>query len=241
MIPKKIHYIWIGEKPKSKLSEICINSWYRSLPDYEIIEWNEKNLPIESLRRNNKFFDQCFKLKLWAFVSDYLRLYILYNQGGIYLDTDVEVIKTFTPLLKNKVFMGYEENNFICTAVIGAEPKNNTIKRLFDFYTTEIWNVDFINNPVIFKYLLEHDSESMIDCKLYPKSFFSPYIPSKKYEETVENKQSYSIHWFSSNWNMTLKGYVFINTKHINNPIELKIQQVKKVLGYLKKRISLRG
>ena len=81
MIQKKIHYIWLGGKQKSKLTEICINSWKRVLPDYEIIEWNENNLEIEELCKENRFFKKCYELKLWAFVSDYIRLYVLYKYG----------------------------------------------------------------------------------------------------------------------------------------------------------------
>lgn len=236
MIPKKIHYIWIGGKEKSKLTELCLNSWRRVLDNYEIIEWNENNLPLDVLRKN-KFLDKCIELKLWAFVSDYLRLYVLYKYGGIYLDTDVEVIKTFTPLLDDKLFMGYEINDYIGTAVIGAEPRNGIIKRLLDFYNDEIWNVYFINNPIIFKYLFEHEPLLFKECKIYPQNFFSPYIPEKNYEKTVETEETYSIHWYTANWNMSLRGYVFINTKHIKNPIKLKIMQAKKLFGYLKHSI----
>lgn len=157
MIPKKIHYIWLGGKPKSKLTELCINSWKRILPDYEVIEWNEKKLDMAALCKENSFLNRCYKLKLWAFVSDYLRLYILYHEGGIYLDTDVEVLKSYTPLLTNSMFVGYEANGFIGTSVIGAEAGNGTIRRLLEFYTKEIWEVDFINNPIIFKFLLERE------------------------------------------------------------------------------------
>lgn len=236
MIPKKIHYIWIGGKEKSKLTELCLNSWRRVLDNYEIIEWNENNLPLDELRKN-RFLGKCIKLKLWAFVSDYLRLYVLYKYGGIYLDTDVEVIKTFTPLLDAKLFIGYENNDYIGTAVIGAEPGNGTIKRLLDFYNDEIWNVDFINNPIIFKYLYEREPLLFKDCKIYPQNYFSPYIPEKNYNKPVETEETYSIHWYTANWNMNLRGYIFINTKHIKNPIKLKIMQVKKTIGYLRYRI----
>ena len=128
MIPKKIHYIWFGKKNKNKLTEICINSWKRTLIDYEIIEWNEQNIDIEKLCNSNKFFKKCYELKLWAFVSDYLRLYILYNEGGIYLDTDVEVLKKYDELLNNQVFMGFEEGEYIGTSVIGSEKHNPLIE-----------------------------------------------------------------------------------------------------------------
>ncbi len=238
MIPKKIHFIWLGGRPKSKLTEVCINSWRRCLPEYEIKEWNENNLDIRELCKNNKFFSKCYELKLWAFVSDYLRLWILYKEGGIYLDTDVEVIKSFNPLLNNKIFMGYEIDDFIGTATIGAEPGNNLIKRLIDFYNNDIWKVDFVNNPIIFKFLQNQEPFVFNECKVYPKDYFSPYIPRKKYQEIVEKKETFTIHWYTQNWNMSLKGYIFVNTKHITNPLKRIIEIIRKSIGYYKLKNS---
>ncbi|MDO5852295.1 MAG: glycosyltransferase [Methanobacteriaceae archaeon] len=236
MIEKKIHYIWLGGKSKSKLTEVCINSWKRILPDYEIIEWNENNLNIEELCKYNKFLRKCYELKLWAFVSDYIRLYVLHKYGGIYLDTDVEVLRSYTPLLNNKVFMGYEVNDFIGTAVIGAEKNSTIIKRLLEFYDEEIWNVDFINNPIIFKYLLEREPDEFKECKIYPQNYFSPYQPNQLYDITVEVSETYSIHWYTQNWNMSRKGYIFIYTKHIKNNFKKFIWYIKKNIGYWRRR-----
>lgn len=234
MIPKTIHYIWLGGKPKSKLTEVCINSWRRALPDYEIIEWNEKNLDLQKLCKENEFLKKCLDFKLWAFVSDYLRLWILKNEGGIYLDTDVEVLKDLSPLLTNHVFMGYEANNYVGTAVIGAEKENALIARLLEFYKEDIWNVDFINNPIIFKYLLEIEPSIFKECKIYPQTYFSPYVPGIETNKKIETEDTYSIHWFTQNWNMSRKGYVFINTKHIKNPVRKLIVILKKNLGYIR-------
>lgn len=234
MIPKKIHYIWLGGKSKSKLTEICINSWKRVLTGYEIIEWNEKNINLEELFEKNRFLEKCFKLKLWAFASDYLRLYILYEHGGIYLDTDVEVLKPYTPLLENKLFMGYEANGFVGTAVIGAEAKSLAVKRILDFYEEEIWNVDFINNPIIFKYLLNKEPQIFADCNLYSQNYFSPYTPGLIYEKVVEKAETYSIHWYTQAWNMNRKGYVFMNTKHIKNPVKKIMTICRKNIGFIK-------
>lgn len=236
MIPKKIHYIWLGKVPKNKLTELCINSWKRTMPDYEIIEWNEKSLDMVSLCNSNKFLKKCFELKLWAFVSDYLRLLILYKEGGIYFDTDVETVKPFDDLLDNKVFMGIEGGDYIGTAVIASEPGNPLIKRLLDFYTDEIWQVDFINNPIIFKYIQKNEPEQFYNCTIYPEDYFSPYTPGKNYKSTVETKQTYSIHWYTKNWNMSRKGYVFIQTKHIKNPFQRIIATIRKNIGFYRKK-----
>lgn len=234
MIPKKIHYIWFGKKNKNKLTEICINSWKRTLIDYEIIEWNEENIDIEKLCNSNKFFKKCYELKLWAFVSDYLRLYILYNEGGIYLDTDVEVLKKYDELLNNQVFMGFEEGEYIGTSVIGSEKHNPLIKRLLNFYDNEIWNVDFYNNPIIFKFLLDKEPEIFRECTIYEKEYFSPYTIGKEYTSIVEEKNTYSIHWYTNNWNLTRKAYIFLNTKHLRFSIHKIIQIIRKSIGYSK-------
>lgn len=234
MIPKKIHYIWFGKKNKNKLTEICINSWKRTLTDYEIIEWNEKNLNIGELCKSNRFLKKCYELKLWAFVSDYLRLYILYNEGGIYLDTDVEVLKKYDELLNNKVFMGFEEGGYIGTSVIGAEKHNPLIKRLLNFYDNEIWNVDFYNNPIIYKFLLEKEPEIFRECTIYEKEYFSPYTIGKEYTSSVEENNTYSIHWYTNNWNLTRRAYIFLNTKHLRFSIYKILQIIRKSIGYSK-------
>lgn len=238
MIPKKIHYIWLGNKPKSKLTEVCINSWKRVMPDYEIIEWNENSIDIIKLCDSNRFLKRCFELKLWAFVSDYLRLYILYQEGGIYLDTDVETLKSFDNLLSNKVFMGVERGDYIGTAVIAAEKGNSLIKRLLNFYDAEIWQVDFINNPIIFKYLQKKEPNYFANCIIYPQNYFSPYTPGNQYQATVETKETYAIHWYTQNWNLSRKGYVFIQTKHIKNPLTKRIVMLRKNIGYFRKSYS---
>lgn len=232
MIPKKIHYIWLGGKPKPTLTTICINSWKRHLDNYEIKEWNESNLDLTKLCKDHRFLRECIRLRLWAFASDWLRLYVLYCEGGIYLDTDIEVIKPYDELLNNRMFVGLEENDYIGTGVIGAEKGNPTIKRLLDFYEHEIWDVDFINNPIIFRYLREKEPGVFEGCKIFPQNILSPYVPGKAYKKTVEDRDTISIHWYSNNWNLSRKGYVFMMTKHISNPFLRFLTAIKKSIGY---------
>ena len=194
MISKKIHYIWLGNDRLSSFSKMCINSWRRNLPDYEIIEWNEKNLNLKKLIKDNLFLEKCYKYKLWAFMSDYLRLYILYNEGGIYFDTDVEVVRSLDPLLENKCFFGFENgdkiaNNlgdYICTGIIGAEKYNFTIKKLLDFYDDGIWYTREYVNTIVFKELYLLDNNIFKDCTIYPVDYFSPYQPNNEYSTVVE-------------------------------------------------------
>lgn len=127
MIPKIIHYCWFGGSPKNEKIRFCMESWKKVLPDYEIREWSEKDLFRFS---DNRYVRQAYEAKKWAFVSDVFRLFALYKEGGIYLDTDVEVRKTFSPLLEGDFFIGSEKHGrfeSIGTAVIGAAAGNERI------------------------------------------------------------------------------------------------------------------
>lgn len=105
MIPKTIHYCWFGRNPKPELAEKCIESWKKYCPDYEIIEWNEDNYDIQSAPL---FVRQAYEAKKWAFVTDYVRLQVVYEHGGVYFDTDVEVIKSIDDLLRYNAFFGIQ-------------------------------------------------------------------------------------------------------------------------------------
>ena len=232
MIPRNIHYVWLGGGAFKPLTRLCMNSWHRVLTDYTITEWNEESLDLPQLCAEHRFLTECIRLKLWAFASDWLRLHILYTKGGIYLDTDIEVLKTYDALLNNPMFIGMESNGYIGTGVIGAEAENPTIKRLLDFYDEEIWHVDFINNPIIFRYLREREPNAFEGCTILPQDVLSPYEPTREYRGLVENENTLSIHWYSNDWNMSRKGYVFMHTKHIANPLLRQLAAVRKSFGY---------
>lgn len=232
MIPKVIHYIWLGRNKKDRASQICINSWKSNLDGYKIIEWNEDNLPLEEIAKNNRFFAYCKRCKLWAFMSDYLRLWILEREGGIYMDTDVQVIKTFDDLLSNQMFLGYELNGYIGTGIIGAEKGNPCIKKILNFYKKEIWEVDYYNNPMIFSNVLKENPKLKEYCTILNREFLSPYDPFKNYkEDIVQTDRTYTIHWFNANWGMTRKGYVFLNTKQYSGGKKF-IETIRKNIGY---------
>ena len=138
MIPKIIHYCWFGGNPLPEDAKRCIASWKHYMPDYEIKEWNESNFDI----RCNTYCEQAHGAKKYAFVSDYARLWILYQEGGIYFDTDVEVIKSLDNIIAKGAFMGCEtsptKDNQIITVNpglgLGVEPKNPIYKELLDLY-----------------------------------------------------------------------------------------------------------
>ena len=130
MIPKKIHYIWFGKGEKNERVKHCIESWKKYLPDYEIIEWNEDNFDINY----NDFTKSAYENKKWAFVSDVARLWVLYNEGGIYMDTDVEVYKPLDEFLNEEGFTGFEDVHYPVTATLGAVKGNPVIKLMLDYY-----------------------------------------------------------------------------------------------------------
>jgi mannosyltransferase OCH1-like enzyme len=218
---------------------MCINTWRRVCPEYEVILWNEENLEMDGLMKTNAFFNECIKRGLWAFASDYLRLYILYNEGGIYLDTDVEVVKPFDSLLEYSFFVGLENGDYIGTGVIGAEIQSREVKRLLEFYEKEIWNVDFYNNPIIFKNLIQKEPDTFASCTVLPQDYFSPYTPGDSHNELIGTDNTLCIHWYNASWGMNRAGYVFLQTKHIKKPIEKIYQVLRKNIGYYRKRKSL--
>lgn len=130
MIPKTIHYIWMGRNPKTERAKVCIESWKKYEPDFEIIEWNEENFDVNITRWTQKAYEE----KKWAFVTDYARLWVLYNYGGIYFDTDVELYRPIDIFLNNEGFTGFEDVGYPATATLGAEKGNPIIKKMMEVY-----------------------------------------------------------------------------------------------------------
>ena len=130
MIPKKIHYIWVGGNPLTPLAEKCIESWKKYCPDYEIVRWDESNFDVNQ----NQYCKEAYENKKWAFVSDYIRLKVLYEEGGIYMDTDVEVVKPLDKFLSNPAFSGFENDTMIPTGIIASEKNNPWVDKLLKKY-----------------------------------------------------------------------------------------------------------
>ena len=117
MIPKIIHYCWFGHNHKTKLVRKCIRSWRKYCPDYQIIEWNEDNYDISS---SPLFVQQAIQEGKWAFASDYVRLRVVYEHGGFYLDTDVELVKSLDELVYNKIYFGLQDKANNCSIKIAT-------------------------------------------------------------------------------------------------------------------------
>ena len=210
MIPRKIHYCWFGENPIPEKDIRNIESWKRFCPDYEIIKWDESNYNINKI----KFIKEAYDCKKYAFVSDYARLDIIYNNGGIYLDTDVEIIKSIDFLLNNSAFCGREKNGKIGLGLIfGSEPKLPIIKELMDYYNDKSFFDDSgnINLTPIGAYthaVLEPKGLSKLnilqvieELKIYPSTFFDPYdFYTGKPESKRALKNAYCIHHYNATW-----------------------------------------
>lgn len=201
MIPKKIHYCWFGRKEKSSLVKKCINSWENKLKDYEIIEWNETNCDIENAPL---FVKEAYNQQKRAFVSDYFRLVALQQHGGVYLDTDVEVLKDFGGLLELDFFVCFESEGYLCTAVIGSEKGNNIILNFLDKYKEMKFSTT-PNSKLLYDFIFD-GKENNIDktvkinegCYVFSSSYFSP---KNFYTHKMElTKNTICIHHFDGTW-----------------------------------------
>ena len=205
-INKCIHYCWFGKGEKPEIVNKCINSWRKILYDYEIIEWNEDNFDINC----NQYVKEAYEAKKFAFVSDYVRLYALFNYGGIYLDTDVEIFKRFDDLLYNESIWGFEQENYIATSTIGAVKGNKIVGEFLSLYKDrqfikEDGSYDDITNVAMVTKMLEEKGLKMngafqkIDAAtFYPQTYFSPYdyINCRKFI----TDDTYCIHYFYKSW-----------------------------------------
>ena len=185
MIPSIIHYCWFGEKPIPSEYQQNINSWKEFFPKYEIKEWNENNYDVHCI----PFSSEAYKVQKFAYVSDYARLKILYEHGGIYFDTDVEVIKNIDDILANGAWMGIEKhtstpkNDDMVNIGIGfaTEPYHPIIKEVMSFYenTHYIFPDGHMEQlpivPIVTKILQKHGMPSKVNKPINIKGIFLPY------------------------------------------------------------------
>ncbi|WP_232526823.1 glycosyltransferase family 32 protein [Marinilabilia rubra] len=208
MIPKIIHYCWFGGNPHNDLIKRCINSWKKFLPDYKIIEWNESNVDIFT----NEFMSICYEEKKWAYVADYARLLALRDYGGIYLDTDMEVIKPFPEKFREYEFLAGEEvDKQVSCGIIGVMPNNIVIKNLIEYYDN-IFLLEPI--PVLLKeILIETNKVNSNNYFIAKPNVFYP----KDYKGKITSiKDSYTIHHWEASWKSE-KNFFYIN--YINKKI----------------------
>lgn len=226
MIPKIIHYSWISSDPYPEKIQICIDSWKEKLPDYQFINWNRDTFDFDS----SQWLQEAYSEKNWAYCSDYLRIYALYHYGGIWLDTDVEVLKSFNDLLKLPYFIGEEardietDNEYygIEAATMGFEKHNILIGTILNWYQSNSYfelkdNIFEYTLPKILfktiKYLYNNNINNSIEnideityndtsINILHMCYFSPRAWKYNGELwfTKENEMTYSIHHFNGGW-----------------------------------------
>lgn len=220
-IPKTIHYCWFGGKSKPDLVKRCIESWKKNLIDYEIIEWNEDNFDVNCC----SYVREAYESGKFAFVSDYVRVHALYTFGGIYLDTDVEVFKSFNDFLHHDSFWGFEQENYIATSTIGAAKRNSLMKMFLDSYQNKKFinadgSFDSLTNVAIITELLKKKGlkpngeyqEIKGYGAFYPQTYFSPYdYINCRYFIT---DKTYAMHHFYKSW-LPLKTRLKSKTKSL--------------------------
>lgn len=228
MIPKKIHYVWVGGKSKPKDILRCMKTWEKTLKKngYEIIEWNEDNFDINA----HPFTKAAYEAKKWAFVSDYIRAYAIYKHGGIYLDTDNSVLRCLDDLLDNKAFVGFENDNYPFTACFGAEKGHPFVKKMLDYYDGIEFKFD--KNNQLDKVNTKSVSDILINeysCKVGNiEQELSDGI--KVYKDDVlcnPSRNSYVIHIFTGTWmegkkNFKRKIIKFLKLR-INSPLKAEL------------------
>lgn len=206
-IPKILHYCWFGGKPKPPLAEKCIRSWRKFCPDFEIREWNESNFDLEQVPA---YVRQAYEADRWAFVSDYVRLRALTEVGGVYLDTDVEIVRPLDPFLKHEAFAGFEHLERVQTGVLACRKGFPLFQEFLAYYDTAVFrrpdgsmdtttNVEILTGICRKKGLVFNDTFQVVDgLAVYPREVFCPVdydtMKLKKTRKTV------TIHWFSGSW-----------------------------------------
>jgi hypothetical protein len=208
MIPKIIHYCWFGGNSLPELGRKCIASWKKYCPDYKIVEWNEHNFDLES----NLYCKEAFLAKKWAFITDYVRLFCIFYYGGIYMDTDVELLRSLDDFLVHSAFSGFESNTSIPTGIMAGEVGNKWYKELLDYYenrsfilpdntldmTPNVTSITKITKKM-YNIKLNNTYQELDDgVVFYPSEYFCP----KDYLTGIINitDNTYCIHHFAGSW-----------------------------------------
>lgn len=203
MIPKIIHYCWFGRGEKPELALRCIRSWKHFCPDYEIIEWNEDNFDINK----NEYTKMCYNEKKFAFLSDYVRLLVVNENGGIYFDTDVELMKNPDELLENEAFFGFETDEYVNTGVgFGSVAHGTVVEKMVDEYDvlldgkSGIIGCPRLNTKALVSLGLEQNGKEQLvaGAHIYPAEYFNPYESTTG--KLSQTGNTVSVHWYAGLW-----------------------------------------
>lgn len=223
MIPRVIHYCWFGNHPLPNSARKCIDSWKMYFPNYEIKQWDESNFDVNMVT----YTAEAYNAKKYAFVSDYARFWILYNYGGLYFDTDVEIIKDMRPIIERGAFIGFELNPLndqkremrINPGIgLGAEAGHPFYKEMIALYEQMHWTsykdsvgemptvVTYTTNMLKSKGLQYiNEVQEVGGISIYPSEYFCPISISNGKLTITEN--TYSIHWFDQSWQSPIRKY----------------------------------
>jgi hypothetical protein len=210
-IPHVIHYCWFGGKPLSELAQSCIESWKKFCPDYQIVRWDESNTDLESC----DYVKEAYEAKKWAFVSDFVRFQVLYEQGGLYFDTDVQLIKPIDPIVEKGPFMGIESspgdyvggNSEIVVAPglgIAAEKGNAFYAEVLNYYRGIHFSTEKTVGMHVTALLIqnglkvENSFQTVCGINIWPKEYFNPMNLNSGIPEITEN--TVSIHLYEGTW-----------------------------------------
>jgi len=239
MIPKTIHYCWFGRGEKPELALRCIESWKKYCPDYEIVEWNEDNFDINS----NLYVKQAYEARKFAFVTDYVRLWAMYNHGGIYMDTDVMVLKSLDEYLDQEAFCGFESQTKINTGTLACVRGFALFKELLADYENRVFfhadgtmdmttNVETISNLMIPRGFVPNGEKQTVEgLTIYPKNIFCP--PHNRLGDAAYIKDTVAVHYFSGSWKSTeeLKRRQTWWWRYLIVPASKASKKVEKVCG----------
>lgn len=208
MIPKIIHYCWLSGDPIPENLKKCMESWKKFLPDYEFMLWDRNRFDINS----TLWTKQAFEAKKYAFAADYIRLYAVYNYGGIYMDMDIEVLKSFNDLLSREFIVGYEKEEAIEAGIFGAEKGAAWVKQCLSYYDDRAFVKD--DNTLDTKPLPGIMYSMLPDSFDKSKILSYDYLTAKSYKTGVikVTKNTYSIHHFAGSWvsrNEKIKKYLY--------------------------------
>ena len=207
MIPKIIHYCWFGGNEKSALIKRCIESWQRFCPDYEIKEWGESTFDLASAP---VYVREAYEAKKWAFVTDYVRLWAMHEYGGVYMDTDVEIVRPIDEFLCHRGFTGFEDDVHMVTGIMAAEKELPLMKSLLSYYDTrhfvlEDGSFDMTTNTVSITNALKSmgfvpNGHLQVNdgFAIYPSDFFCPLDDATG--KLSKTKNTAAIHWFNKSW-----------------------------------------
>ncbi|MCL2226112.1 MAG: glycosyl transferase [Oscillospiraceae bacterium] len=206
MIPKVIHYCWFGRSPLPPLAVRCIESWKKYCPDYEIRQWNEENFDVNC----STYTREAYEAEKWAFVSDVARLWALVEHGGVYMDTDCELVKPIDAFLSHQAFSGFESAEYIPTAIMACERNFDLFREFFEYYdgrrfVKDDGSFDMTANvsamtEIISDYGLIKNNQFQIikGFALYPTEYFCPQ--RKELGVFDFGKNNYAIHHFAGSW-----------------------------------------